>query len=251
MAAEDTRHTRKLFSHFDIHTPLTSYHEHNKRSKGQFLVEKLEAGESIALVTDAGLPGVSDPGEDLASLALSRGITVVPVPGASASLAALVVSGLPAARFCFEGFLPARGKLRRQRLEELKTENRTLIFYEAPHRLVETLSHFQASFGDIRVCVARELTKLHEEVWRGTLSEAVAKFGEHPPRGEVTLVLEGPGTATKPVAGEEPGADEIAELVLSLESSGLSRRDAVREISEKKGLPKNIVYAAVLKKNEG
>ncbi|KJR99996.1 MAG: hypothetical protein VR68_07500 [Peptococcaceae bacterium BRH_c4a] len=251
VAAEDTRHTRKLFSHFDIHTPLTSYHQHNRRSKGQYLVEQLLAGKNIALVTDAGLPGVSDPGEELATLAVSRGIRVVPIPGASASLAALVVSGLPTERFCFEGFLPARGKDRKARLEDLKREDRTIIFYESPHRLVGTLSDLSRAFGNRRVCVARELTKHFEEIWRSSLEESIVKFKNQPPRGEVTLVLEGSGVSESDLAKAEKkllSPEELAVLVIDLEERGTPRKDAVKEISRRVGIPKREVYSALLDK---
>lgn len=256
VAAEDTRHTRKLFSHFDIHTPLTSYHEHNSLSKGPQLVEQLLAGKNLALVSDAGLPGVSDPGEKLVALAVARGIKVVPVPGPSASLAALVVSGLPSARFCFEGFLPSRGKDRRRRLEELQWEKRTLVFYEAPHRLGAALSDMGAYMGGRQVCIARELTKKFEEIWRGSLEEAVSKFRNKPPRGEITLVMEGrqdsggagdtgeigPGSSD----GLPPGEDGLRAMVLGLEGGGMSRREAIKEASRMAGVPKRLVYSAML-----
>lgn len=250
VAAEDTRRTRKLFSHYGIHTPLTSYHEHNRRGKGQYLTGLLLEGKSIALVTDAGLPGVSDPGEDLVSMAAGEGITVVPVPGPSASLTALVASGLSTSRFCFEGFLPAKGKDRAARLEELKAEQRTTIFYEAPHRLKATLSDFFKIFGDRRVCVARELTKVYEEIWRGSLSEAVLKFGRQPPKGEITLVLEGAGA---PEGTGETGTganfftgEDLASMVSDLERKGLTRKEAIKEASVKAGIPRREVYSAVI-----
>jgi len=257
VAAEDTRRTRKLFSHFDIHTPLTSYHDHNSRSKGRQLVEQLVSGKNVALVSDAGLPGISDPGEELTALALSEGVRVVPVPGASASLAALVASGLPTGRFCFEGFLPARGAARRKLLEELRQEKRTLVIYEAPHRLEETLEGLAGALGGSRkVCVARELTKQFEEIWRGTLQEAVERFGSQRPRGEITLVIGGRSLAD---GGSEKPADErlspgsLADLVLALEGEGLPRKEAIKEAARKSGLPKREVYAAVLeqKNKEG
>ncbi|MFZ5650626.1 MAG: 16S rRNA (cytidine(1402)-2'-O)-methyltransferase [Bacillota bacterium] len=250
VAAEDTRHTRKLFSHYDIHTPLTSYHDHNRRSKGHYLIGQLLEGKNIALVTDAGLPGVSDPGEDLASMAVGEGIKVVPVPGPSASLTALVASGLPASRFCFEGFLPARGKERSARLLDLKREMRTMVFYEAPHRLKATLSDLLKVFGDRRVCVARELTKFYEEIWRGSLREAAERFALHPPKGEITLVLEGAGTQEE--AGDAgPGgncrtAQELASMVQDFEQKGLTRKEAIKEASVKAGIPKREVYSALL-----
>lgn len=251
VAAEDTRRTRKLFSHYQIHTPLTSYHDHNRRSKGQYLIGQLLEGKNIALVTDAGLPGVSDPGEELAAMAVEEGIKVVPVPGPSASLTALVASGLPAGRFCFEGFLPARGKARTARLEDLRPEKRTMLFYEAPHRLESTLSDMLKVLGDRRVCVARELTKVYEEIWRGNLQDAVEKFGRNTPKGEITLVLEG-------ARAEEPGgaggisfsAEALVSMVQDFEIRGLTRKEAIKEASIKAGLPKREVYDALLQQKK-
>ncbi|MFZ5634209.1 MAG: 16S rRNA (cytidine(1402)-2'-O)-methyltransferase [Bacillota bacterium] len=251
VAAEDTRHTRKLFSHYDIHTPLTSYHEHNSRSKGRYLIDQLRAGKNVALVTDAGLPGVSDPGEKLTALAVSEGIRVVPVPGASASLSALVVSGLPTGRFCFEGFLPARGAVRQRRLEDLKPEKRTLVLYESPHRLAATLSDLLEYLGPRRVCVARELTKQYEEIWRGSLIDAVPRFKEQPPRGEITLVVEG---LTEPAAGENRPLDEagLTAMVVDLEQRGMSRKEAIKETSRRAGVSRREVYAVLVEqKNQG
>lgn len=254
VAAEDTRRTRKLFSHYDIHTPLTSYHDHNRRSKGNYLIGQLLEGKNIALVTDAGLPGVSDPGEDLASMAVGEGIKVVPVPGPSASLTALVASGLPASRFCFEGFLPVRGKERSARLLSLKGEARTMVFYEAPHRLKATLSDLLKVLGDRRVCVARELTKFYEEIWRGSLREAAERIASHPPKGEITLVLE--GAAAPDEAGEAgPGgkcctAQDLASMVQYFEMKGLTRKEAIKEASVKAGMPKREVYTALLEQKK-
>ncbi|MFZ5592283.1 MAG: 16S rRNA (cytidine(1402)-2'-O)-methyltransferase [Bacillota bacterium] len=191
VAAEDTRRTRQLLAHYDIHVPLTSFHEHNWKSKGPQLVRQLQEGRSIALVTDAGMPGISDPGSELVALAVEAGLKVVPVPGATAAIAALVVSGLPAERFCFEGFLPARAAERRRALKALAGERRTLVFYEAVHRVDKTLADMLEVLGDRRICVARELTKLHEEIWRGTLAGAVEYFSGRPLKGEFTLVVEG------------------------------------------------------------
>jgi 16S rRNA (cytidine1402-2'-O)-methyltransferase len=255
VAAEDTRSARKLFSHFDIHTPLTSYHDHNRRSKGPYLIKLLLEGRNIALVSDAGMPGVSDPGEDLTALAVGQGIRVVPIPGASASLSALVVSGLPAERFCFEGFLPPRGKTRKERLKSLQGEKRTMVFYESPHRLTATLADFAGTFGNRRICLARELTKYYEEVWRGDLSGAMEKFSQQTPRGEFTLVLEGlDSLESRAESGREerpaPGAGELAALVEDLEKRGISRKEAIKEASLMAGLPKRQVYAALLEKKE-
>lgn len=250
VAAEDTRHTRKLFSHYDIHTPLTSYHDHSRRGKGQYLIARLLEGKNIALVTDAGMPGVSDPGEDLTALALLAGIVVVPVPGASASLSALVVSGFPTGRFCFEGFLPVRGKDRRLRLEDLKTEKRTLVFYEAPHRLVSTISDFMKYFGRRQICVARELTKRYEEIWRGSLEEALERFRNQSPRGELTLILKGCDGSGGINDEAKPTEAELVSLVLNLKEEGISRKEAIKETSKRFGVPKRTVYAAVIEQKK-
>lgn len=250
VAAEDTRHTRKLFSHYEIHTSLTSYHDHNRRVKGPYLIARLLEGKNIALVTDAGMPGVSDPGEDLTALALLAGIAVVPVPGASASLSALVVSGFPTGRFCFEGFLPAHGKDRKLRLEELKTEKRTLVFYEAPHRLVTTITDFIKYFGRRQICVARELTKRYEEIWRGSLEEALERFLNQAPRGELTLILKGVDGSGGIIDETKPTDAELVSLVLNMKEEGISRKEAIKEVSRRSGVPKRMVYAAVMEQKK-
>ncbi|MGA7935671.1 MAG: 16S rRNA (cytidine(1402)-2'-O)-methyltransferase, partial [Kovacikia sp.] len=191
IAAEDTRHTGKLLHHFQIGTPQISYHDHNRHSRTPELLERLRQGKAIALVTDAGMPGISDPGYELVRDCVEAGISVVPIPGPSAAIAALTASGLPSDRFIFEGFLPAKPQLRRARLEILKTESRTLIFYEAPHRLRQTLQDLVALGDDRKIVLARELTKLHEEIWRGTIAEAIAHYGDRSPQGEFTLVITG------------------------------------------------------------
>lgn len=249
IAAEDTRHTRKLLSHYGIHTPLTSYYEHNRREKGEYLLGLLRSGRRVALVSDAGMPGISDPGQELVAAALGSGAGVVPLPGASAALTALAASGLPAERFCFEGFLPAGGRRRRERLTGLAAEGRTVIIYEAPHRLRQTLADLLDVLGNRPLAVARELTKQYEQIWRGTLDEAVAYFQEHPPRGEFTLVVA--GTSESGMAGR-PGEDEcrpdppLAEQVKDLENSGLSRKEAMRETARRRGISRRDVYRAVL-----
>lgn len=267
VAAEDTRRTRQLLAHYDIHVPLTSFHEHNWKSKGPQLVCQLQAGRSIALVTDAGMPGISDPGSELVALAVEAGLKVVPVPGATAAIAALVVSGLPAERFCFEGFLPARAAERRRALAALAGERRTLVFYEAVHRVDKTLADMLAVLGDRRICVARELTKLHEEIWRGTLAEAVEHFRARPLKGEFTLVVEGAKRcpAVSGLAGAVPaeretdgaafedspageGAADLADvraLLQELMAGGLSRRDAAAEAARRLGLPRRQLYRLV------
>lgn len=241
IAAEDTRHTKKLLHHYGIRKPLLSYHEHNRRARGEELLSRLLAGEKIALVTDAGTPGISDPGAELVALAVSAGVPVVALPGPSAAIAALVVSGLPTSPFCFEGFLPAAKGARRRRLEELKGEKRTLIFYEAPHRLQKTLADMLEVLGDRPVAVARELTKVHEEVWRGNLSGALEHFRQHPPRGEFTLVVGGAPPKEEVACPDLSPAAQVALLV----EEGYSKKEAIREVARRYRLPKRLVYEEV------
>ncbi|HHW07561.1 MAG TPA: 16S rRNA (cytidine(1402)-2'-O)-methyltransferase [Clostridia bacterium] len=253
IAAEDTRHTRKLLHHYDIHTPLTSYYEHNAREKGPFLLEQLRQGKSIALVSDAGTPGISDPGTLLIQAAVAAGIPVVPVPGVTAFVTALCVSGLPTDKFVFEGFLPRKDRERKKRLEDLRGEERTIIFYEAPHRLPATLKAIAEVMPRRRLVVARELTKQYEEIVRGTPAELRAHFEAHPPRGEFTLLLEG---RPPEEAGDEPAVEEIpdpAALMAALEEQGFDWQDAIKEAARRLGVPKREVYRAVKidKKNQG
>lgn len=191
IAAEDTRHTKKLLDRYGIRKPMVSYHEHNERERAEQLIRELKGGKDVALVSDAGTPAVSDPGYVLIRRCIEEGVRVVPVPGPSALIAALCVSGLPVHRFAFEGFLPHKEGKRRKRLEELKDEERTLIFYESPHRLLKTLRDMLDILGDREIAVARELTKVHEEVFRGRINEAIEKFSSSPVKGEITLVVEG------------------------------------------------------------
>lgn len=244
VAAEDTRVTRKLLSHYDIHTPLTSYHQHTRGEKAETIVARLLEGEDIALVSDAGLPGISDPGSDLVALALAQGITVTPVPGANAALSALVVSGLSTGRFAFEGF-PPRGKTdRREFFLSLRDEPRTLVLYEAPGRLLETLEDLLAMLGDRSVAVARELTKLYEEVYRGTLTGAVRQFSIQKPRGEFTLVVG--GAASAPASDTELAPDAVRTALQAALDAGATSRDAVQEVSVRLHLPRRFVYSTLL-----
>jgi len=247
IAAEDTRRTRKLLAHYGIHTRLISYHEHNRRTKGARLLNLMQEGKQVALVTDAGLPGISDPGEEMVALALANGIEVVPVPGPNAALTALVASGLPTARFSFEGFLPVQAGARMDRLQSLKEETRTLIFYEAPHRLQKTLQDLLAVLGDRKIAVARELTKAHEEIWRGKLSAALAYFQN--PRGEFTLVVKGAEKA-ETVGQEPPSRPVIAEKVATLEAGGRDRRQAMKEAARLLKVSRREVYSALLQAKE-
>lgn len=258
VAAEDTRQTRKLLAHYDIHTPLTSYHEHNKRAKGPVIIEELSRGKRVALVSDAGMPGISDPGADIIAQALATGFRVEVLPGPSAALTALVLSGLPTDRFAFEGFLPRAGKERRRRLAEASADARTLIFYEAPHRLRVTLGDLLEVMGDRPVAVARELTKRFEEVQRGRLSELLERYATADPRGEFTLVVGG-ATAPAPGTGGDNGTasggagvaaalddQELVRRVKTLEDQGLPRKDAMRRVAQESGLPRREVYRAVV-----
>lgn len=240
IAAEDTRHTRELLAHYEIHTPLTSYHRHNLAVKTPYLLGQLREGRDIALVSDAGLPGISDPGEELVREAVAAGLAVVPVPGASAALTALVVSGLPTGRFVFEGFLPRSGKERRERLVALAAEERTLILYEAPHRLVATLTDLATSLGARQVVVTRELTKKFETIWRGTLPEATGYFQDNPPRGEITLVVAGAPPAPRPAYDPLRAAAAVAELV----AGGMERKEAMKQVARRYGQSRREIYRA-------
>lgn len=246
IAAEDTRHTRKLLARYNIHTSLTSYHAHNEKKKSEKLIEKLLQGQNVAVVSDAGMPGISDPGAEIVQLALEQNIAVVPIPGASAGIAALVVSGLPSARFVFEGFLPANKKGRRRHLENLANENRTMVFYEGPHRLINTLEDMYKILSDRRLAVARELTKKHEEIFRGTLSAAINYFKQNTPRGEFTLVIAGAEEAVKENKWQDlPIVDHVSQMIFS----GMNKKEAIKEVAKLRGLPKREVYAAVNMEN--
>ncbi|MCE5284843.1 MAG: 16S rRNA (cytidine(1402)-2'-O)-methyltransferase [Pelosinus sp.] len=248
IAAEDTRHTRKLLTHFDIHTPLISYHEFNKVQRGPELVERLLNGEDLAVVSDAGVPGISDPGADLAKLAAQAGITVVPVPGANAALSALVCSGLDTTSFTFVGFLPKANKSRREILERVAVYPHTLIFYESPHRLRTTLKELSVSLGDRQMAAARELTKKFEEFIRGSISETLVYFSEHEPRGEFTLIVAGQTEKSEAVSSDED-RDEAALLrdVAKLIDNGINKKDAIRMVASQYGIPKREVYQAAIK----
>lgn len=249
VAAEDTRVSGKLLHYLEISKPLVSYHEHNRKQRGPELVQRMLAGETCALVTDAGMPAVSDPGEDLANLCHEAGIPVIPVPGACAAVCALAQSGLPSGKWCFEGFLPTAGKQRRERLEVLKKEPRTCIVYEAPHRLRMTLRDLAETLGDRRVSLARELTKLHEECLRMTLPEAAAYYEEQEPRGEYVLVIE--GAQDNP---EQSAANQMAQaiqLTEELTAAGLTLRDAVKQAAKQTGARKNQLYQTMLAREKG
>ena len=244
IAAEDTRVSLKLLNHLGIKKSLVSYYEHNKAFKGEKIVERILAGETCALVSDAGSPAISDPGEDLVRLCHDAGITVCAIPGPCAVITALSISGQATGRFCFEGFLSTAKKSRREHLESLVAEQRTMIFYEAPHKLLTTLQDMAAVFGEDRpISLCRELTKLHEEVVRTTLGEAIEKYTEYPPKGEFVLVLAGAPEQKKEAATAEDAAVRVRQLM----DQGLSRKDAVKQTAEELNLPKNAVYDAALK----
>lgn len=244
IAAEDTRVSLKLLNHLELKKPLVSYYEHNKNESGPRIVERLLAGESCALVTDAGSPAISDPGEDLVALCAKAGVCVCAIPGPCAAVTALSVSGLPTGRFCFEGFLSTNKKSRREHLGSLKSERRTMIFYEAPHKLQNTLKDLTDAFGpERRISLCRELTKLHEQILRMTLGEALAYYTENDPRGEYVLILEGAAEASE----EALTLEDAVSLALERIASGASKKDAVREVSRETGFPKNALYDAVLR----
>lgn len=244
IAAEDTRVSMKLLNHFEIRKPLISYHRHNYDTAGPQILSRLLSGETCALVTDAGMPAISDPGEDLVRLCAENGVTVETIPGPSALISALALSALPTGRFTFEGFLPTNKKNRKAHLQSLLAEERTMIFYEAPHKLRDTLDDFLKTFGGDRpIALCRELTKLHEETQRMTLAEAVAYYSEHDPRGEYVLVLAG----TEHVEEETITLDEAVEMVLQRRENGERMKDAVRQVAADTGINKNELYDAALK----
>lgn len=246
IAAEDTRVTVKLLNHLGIKKPMVSYYRHNTGPSGQAILARLMAGESCALVTDAGTPAVSDPGEELVALCAPHGVEVVCIPGPCALITALSVSGLPTGRFTFEGFLPMNKKNRKAHLLSLTGEQRTMIFYEAPHKLSATLADLRDTFGgDRRISLCRELTKLHEEVRRTTLDEAVAWYQANSPKGEFVLVVEG----AQPVEEESVSPEDGLALVERYRSEGLSLRDAARRAAEETGLPRKELYDMALGKN--
>ena len=243
IAAEDTRVTLKLLHHLGIKKSLVSYYEHNKTFQGDRILERILAGETCALVSDAGSPAISDPGEDLVKQCAEAGITVCAIPGPCAAITALSISGQSTGRFCFEGFLSTAKKSRREHLDSLKSETRTMIFYEAPHKLVSTLEDMAQAFGpDRSISLCRELTKLHEEVVRTTLGQAITHYQENPPKGEFVLILAG----AQPVQPELPDEQDAATRVKQLMEEGLSRKDAIKQTAKELNMPKNAVYDAAL-----
>lgn len=241
IAAEDTRVTVKLLNHFEISKPMVAYFEHNKKERGNVVIDRILGGDNCALVTDAGMPAISDPGEDLVRECFENGIEVESVPGPTAFATALAVSGMPSGRFCFEGFLSVNKPSRMKHLEEVKNERRTMIFYEAPHKLLRTLADMLEVFGDRKIAIVRELTKIHETVMHATFSEAVEYYKENEPRGEYVLIIEG--------AQEESvnyTLDDALKLAKELVKSGLSTSAAAKEAAQTTGIKKSEIYKAML-----
>ena len=248
IAAEDTRNSIKLLNHFEIKTPMTSYHEFNKVEKARVLVEKMLKGETIALITDAGTPGISDPGEELVRQCIEAGIKVTPVPGAAACVNALIMSGMPTRRFCFEAFLPSDKKEKADVLEQLKAEQRTIIIYEAPHRLLRTLTELESALGGMRkIAVCKELTKRHETVYRDTISGALGYYTANEPKGEYVLVIE--GRSPKELLEEKRAAWDdmsIEEHFNMYVSRGMDKKDAMKLVAKDRGVSKRDIYNALL-----
>jgi 16S rRNA (cytidine1402-2'-O)-methyltransferase len=242
IAAEDTRHTGKLLQHFQITTPQISYHEHNRHQRLPELIDKLLLGKDIALVTDAGMPGISDPGSELVKACADANINIIPIPGACACIVGISASGLPTDRFVFEGFLPAKGQERQQSLEALQIESRTIILYESPHRLRQTLQDLANVLGsDRQIVLARELTKMHEEFWRGSVESAIELYTNNEPKGEFTLILGGIQTAA-PVFSEDAIKAELQTLI----KEGISRSQASRQLAQQTSLPRRQIYQLAL-----
>lgn len=251
IAAEDTRNSIKLLNHFEIKTPMTSYHEYNKIEKGRKLVERLLSGENIALITDAGMPGISDPGEELVKMCYDAGVAVTAVPGASACITALVLSGLSTRRFAFEAFLPAEKKERKSILTELKDETRTMIIYEAPHRLLRTLEELYETMGERKITVCRELTKRHETAFTTTLKEACSYYRAQEPKGECVLVIEGKSRQELKEEAQARWDDmSVKEHMEYYESQGIGRKEAMKLVAKERGAGKRDIYKALLEQRE-
>lgn len=247
IAAEDTRNSIKLLNHFEIKTPMTSYHEYNKIEKGRKLVERLQKGENIALITDAGTPGISDPGEELTAMCHEAGIQVTAVPGPAACVTALTISGLPTKRFAFEAFLPAEKKPRQNILKELKEETRTIVLYEAPHRLVKTLEALRGALGDRRMSLCRELTKKHEEVFQTTLEAAIERYREQQPKGEYVLVIQGKDQKEIQREREESWKEmDLKEHMDYYLRQGMEKKEAMKQVAKDRGVSKREIYRELL-----
>ncbi len=248
IACEDTRHSLKLLNHFDIHKPLTSYYEHNKKEKGAYIIEEIMSGKKVALVTDAGTPAISDPGEDLVKMCIDAGIRVVPVPGSVALINALIISGQNTTRFAFEGFLSVNKKSRFEHLESVKDDTRTLVFYEAPHKLTRTLADMRKYFGNRSLSIVRELTKIHEECRLTTFDDAIEYYSENAPKGEYVLVVSGASPEEKE-AKETEGflAMSVTEHVNLLINSGIDKKEAIKQAAKERGISKREVYNEFVK----
>jgi 16S rRNA (cytidine1402-2'-O)-methyltransferase len=247
IAAEDTRNSIKLLNHFDIHTPMTSYHEYNKVEKAQYLIEQMNMGKNIALITDAGTPAISDPGEVLVKMCQEAGIIVTSLPGAAACITALTLSGLGTRRFCFEGFLPFEKKEKKEILDDLVKESRTIILYEAPHRLVKTLNELYNTLGDRRITLCRELTKKFEEICPTTLSGAISMYEDKEPRGEYVLVLEGKSFQEQKKEQEADWQNiSIEEHMKLYEDKGIDRKEAMKMVAKDRGVSKRDIYQALI-----
>jgi 16S rRNA (cytidine1402-2'-O)-methyltransferase len=246
IAAEDTRRTLGLLNHLGVKKKLISYYEHNKRERGRVIADRIHNGERCALVTDAGMPAISDPGEDLVVLCHEEGIPVTCIPGPCAAVCALAVSGLPSGRFTFEGFLSTARKSRREHLQSLSAERRTMIFYEAPHKLLPTLKDLLAILGDREICIVREMTKIHEEIFKGTLSQALERWRDQPPKGEIVLLIRGvsekkAGRAVDQISGEI-APPKLHAIMKAHREEGLSKSESLRSLAEKTGLSRNELY---------
>ncbi len=251
IAAEDTRHSIKLLNHFEIKTPMTSYHEFNKVDKAKYLVEQLQAGQNIALITDAGTPGISDPGEELVRQAYAAGITVTSLPGACAAITALTLSGLSTRRFCFEAFLSSDKKDRQRILNEIKEETRTIILYEAPHRLSKTLKELLDVLGNRELTVIKELTKKHETIWQTTLIEASDTFSNQEPKGEYVLVIEGKSfQELEEEIKEQWGAMALEEHMNIYLNKGMNKKEAMKAVAKDRGLSKRDIYQVLMKEEQ-
>jgi 16S rRNA (cytidine1402-2'-O)-methyltransferase len=250
IAAEDTRNSIRLLNHFEIHTPMTSYHEYNKYDKANQLIDQLRQGKNIAVITDAGTPGISDPGEELVRLALEAGITVTSLPGPAACVTALTMSGQSTRRFAFEAFLPRDKKERAKILEELKTETRTIILYEAPHHLVVTLTQLREALGNRSISLCRELTKKHEEVQKTTLDDVLIYYKDHEPRGEYVLVLEGKNREALEAEAQRAWQElSLSEHMALYERQGIPRKEAMKRVASDRGISRRDVYQSLLEED--
>lgn len=250
IACEDTRHSMKLLNHFDIHKPLTSYFEHNKKEKGQYIIGEIKSGKNVALITDAGTPAISDPGEDLVKMCIEEGVRVVPVPGSVALINALIISGQNTTRFAFEGFLSMNKKSRFEHLESVKDDPHTLIFYEAPHKLTRTLADMRKYFGNRKLSIVRELTKIHEECVLTTFNDAIEFYKDNSPKGEYVLIVEGKNIEeTKEEIRRSAEEMSVSEHVKMLLDTGIDKKEAMKIAAKERGISKRDIYSQLLKED--